>query len=39
VVLTPLRKRMMEELRVRNLSDITTRLYIGAMRPVYESLS
>jgi integrase/recombinase XerD len=28
--LTPLRKRMMEELRVRNLSEITSKLYIGA---------
>jgi site-specific recombinase XerD len=31
VVLTPLRKRMMEELRVRNLSEITSRLYLGAV--------
>jgi integrase/recombinase XerD len=28
--LTPLRKRMTEELRVRNLSEITSKLYIGA---------
>jgi integrase/recombinase XerD len=28
--LTPLRKRMMEELRVRNLSEVTSRLYLGA---------
>ena len=31
VGLTALRKRMMEELRVRNLSEITRRLYLCAV--------